>query len=563
MTRSRRGIWSALSVLLAIGLIATACQPGTTTPTQPASDYDPNGELVTNMGSEPDTIDPHKASFVNEIGVIMQVFEGLMSLDPKTLKPIPAAAAKDPEVSADGLKYKYTLRDGLKFSDGSPLTAKDFAYGYTRTCSPQNAGDYAFVLFIIVGCDAWYHMDPKKATPAELQAGKDKLGIKVVGDKEIEFTLTEPAAYFPSITYMWVGMPARESDITKGGDKWTEPATFIGNGPFKLTEWKHNEKMVFERNDNYRQQVKLKKKTQVMINEGAVAFAAYRNNELDVTGVAAEDLRTIDSDPALKAQMGDAGGSCTFYYGFNTKRAPFDDQKVRLAFAKSFDREAFIRDVQKIGQPAKGGFIRAGFPGYDETDTVQKFDAAAAKQLIAQSKYGAVTNAAFQGMKITYSSSARNKTRLEWVQQQWKNNLGVDIALDPVDSTAFTALTKKPETTPQVFVLGWCADFPDPQNWHTTVWISKDGISAGRTGYSNAEFDKLVREADKEKDTKKRDELYLKAGKILSEDAPAAWIYYDAGPRLVKPWVKGVTTTAIDAVLGQMRLWELYVTKKG
>jgi len=561
MTQRRKGIWSVPAFLMILGLIVSACT-STQGPEAQTGDYDPNGELITNMGSEPDTIDPHKASFLGEIGVVMQVFEGLMTLDPKTLKPIPAAAAKDPEVSADGLTYKYTLRDGLKFSDGTALTAKDFAYGYTRTCSPQNAGDYAFVLFIVKGCDKWYHMDPKKETPAALDAAKAELGIKVLSPKELEFTLIEPAAYFPSITYMWVGMPARESDVTKGGEKWTEPATYIGNGPFRLAEWKHNERMVFERNTNYRQEVKLKKKTQVMIVEGAVAFAAYRSNELDITGISAEDQRAIDSDPALKAQLSDSGGSCSFYYGFNNSKPPFDDAKVRLAFAKSFDREAYIKDVQKIGQPAKAGFIRHGFPGYDETDTIQKFDVAAAKTLVGQSKYGALTNAAFSGLKITYSSSARTKARMEWVQQQWKNNLGVDVALDPVDSTAYTALTKKPETTPQIFFLGWCADFPDQQNWHTTVWITKSGISAGRVGYSNPEFDKIVREADKEKDKAKRDELYNKAGKILSTDAPAAWVYYDASPVLRKPWVKGITSTAIDSVTGQMRLWEIYVTKK-
>lgn len=562
MTRRRNGSWSVLAVLMILGLIASACTSTPQGPQTPAGDYDPEGELITNMGSEPDTIDPHKGSFQGEIAVVMQVFEGLMSLDPKTLAPIPAAAAKMPEVSADGLTYKYTLRDGLKYSDGSPLTAKEFAYGYTRTCSPQNAGDYAFVLFIIKGCDAWYHMDPKTATPAQLDAAKANLGVKVVDNKTIEFTLIEPAAYFPSITYMWVGMPARESDITKGGDKWTEPATYIGNGPFKLVEWKHNERMVFERNTNYRQEVKLKKKTQLMIIEGAVAFAAYRANELDLMGIAAEDLRAVESDAALKAQLSDAGGACSFYYGFNLTKPPFDDQKVRLAFAKSFDREAYVRDVAKIGQPAKGGFIRAGYPGYDETDTIQKFDVAAAKTLIGQSKYGAITHAAFSGMKITYSSSARGKARMEWVQQQWKNNLGVDVGLDPVDSTAFTALTKKLETSPQIFYLGWCADFPDQQNWHTTVWISNDGSSSGDVGYSNPEFDKIVRAADQEKDKAKRDAEYLKAGKILSNDAPAAWVYYDANPQLLKPWVKGVTSTAIDAVLGQMRLWEIYVTKK-
>src|SRR5438445_132497 len=343
----------------------------------------------------------------------------------------------------------YTLLDGLKYSDGSAVTAKDYAFGFTRLCDPNVAGDYAFTGYVIVGCEAYNNLDPKKATPAELAAAKAKLGITASGN-DITFKLTEQAPYFNSIAALWVGVPSRESDVTKGGDKWTEPSTFIGNGPFKLTEWKHNEKMVYERNDNYRKPAQLKKWTKVMINEGAVAFAAYRNNELDAVGVAAEDLRTVDSDPDLKAQVRDVPGSCTFYYGFNTQKAPFTDPKVRLAFSKSFDRAAFINDVQKIGAPAES-FMPPGLPGYDKDDHTQKFDVTAAKAALASSTF--VGKPELTGIKFTYSSSARNKTRIEWAQQQWKTNLGIDVTPDPVDRTTYTQLVKKPETTPALFLL--------------------------------------------------------------------------------------------------------------
>ena len=563
MTQRRSGPWSIAVLLLILGLVVTACTGATTTtPQQPAADQaDPNGELITNAGGEPDTIDPNKASFQSEIAVILSVYEGLMTLDPATLKPMPATAAKDPDISADGLTWKVTLQPGLKYSDGSPLTAANYAYGFTRTCDPATAGDYAFVLYTIVGCEEWNGMDVKKATKAELDAAKAKLGVKANSATEIQFTLKEAAPYFKSILYMWVGMPVRESDVTKGGDKWTEPATYIGNGPFKMTEWKHNEKFVFERNDNYRKPAKLKKWTRVMINEGAVAFAAYRNNELDVTGVAAEDIRTVEGDAELKAQVQDVGSLATFYYGFNVTKPPFDDNNLRLAFAKSFDRTAYMRDVQKIGKPAEGGFIPPGMPGYDATDTTQKFDLTEAKKLFDAAK--PASKDALKGLKFTYSSSARTKTRVEWVTQQWKTAFGVDIALDPVDRTAYTALVKKPETTPQLFSLGWIADFPDQQNWLTTVWISKSGVSGSRTGYNNPEFDRLVKAADKEPDAKKRDDTYLQAGKILSKDAPAAWIYYDATKYLKKPWVKGVVNSSSDAVLGQFKMAEVFLTKKG
>ena len=559
--RRRSGMLSILSLLMIAGLLASACTsaPGTTTPSGGTDQLDQAGEITTNAGAEPDTIDPQKESFVNEVAQTMMVYEALMSFDAKTLKPVPGAAKAAPTLSSDGLTYTYTLRDGLKYSDGSAVTAKDFAYGFTRLCDPTTAGEYAFTGYIIAGCEAWNTMDPKSATQAELAAAKAKLGIKVNGDKDISFTLTEKAPYFNSIAALWVGVPVRESDVTKGGDKWTEPATFIGNGPFKLTEWKHNEKMVYERNDNYRTPAALKKWTKVMINESAVAFAAYQNNELDAVGVGAEQLRTIEGDADLKAQTVDVGGSCTIYVGFNNARAPFDDANVRMAFAKSFDRDAYIKDVALIGKAANaGGFIPPGMPGYDKDDTAQKFDPAAAKALLAKSKYANTDT--MKNLKFTYSASAANKTRIEWLQQQWQTNLGVNVAPDPVDATTYTSLVKKPETTPLMFRLGWCADYPDQQDWLTTVFHSQSTVT--HVGYKNATFDANVRKADADPNPESRDKTYQDASRQLSNDAAAAWWYYSATKYLRKPWLKGITDTVMDFEYGIFDLTHIGVTKK-
>ena len=564
MTKSRTGIWSVVALLAIASLLVSACSatpPSQGTTTGGAqSDVDPEGHITLNTASEPDTIDPQKSSFVNEIAQAAFVFEGLMTFDSKTTKPVPAAAAAQPKVSADGLKYTFTLRDGLKYSDGMAMTAKHFEYGFLRGCDPTAAGDYAFVLYIIVGCEAYNHVDTKAATPAELSAARAKVGVKAISDKEIEFTLTDPAPYFVPITALWQGWPVRESDVTKGGDKWTEPATYIGNGPFKLTEWKHNEKLVFERNDNYRKKIQIKKVTKVMINEAAVSFAAYRNNELDLIGVSPTTLRTVEGDAELKAQMTDVGGSCTFYYGMNVRRPPFDDINIRMAFAKSIDRAAYVKDVEQgIGKIADGGFIPPGFPGYDNTDKEQAYDVAAAKALL--DKASPASKAGLNGVKFTFSSNATNKARAEWAQSQWKTNLGVTVELDPVQSTAYSALFRKGLDSPQLFYLGWCADFPDAQNWHSTVWQT-GGISAGRTGYSSKTFDDKTKAADKEGDAAKRDAAYLEAGKILSKDVPAAWIYYEAGKRLTKPWIKGIIDNPIDyGIPGYFSLETVYVAK--
>ncbi len=565
----RRSPWSLLALLTALSLVVAACQAGPTTgpqaspgapgATAAAGDQDPDATLVTNMGSEPDTIDPHKASFVGEISVITNVFEGLMILDPATLKPVPGAAADQPEVSSDGLKYTFTLRDGLTFSDGEALTAEHFAFGWTRTCDPATAGQYSYVLYVIAGCQAWNEMDITTATAAELQTAKDAVGIRALDDKRVEFTTTEPAPYFASIATLWTGMPARESDITAGGDSWTEPETYIGNGPFKMTEWRHNESITFEANENYRQPVKLARWQYVMINETAVAFAAYQNDELDITSVTSENLRAVEGDATLSGEMVDVPGDCTFYYGFNIRKPPFDDQNVRMAFARSFDREDFVENVLAgIGKAADGGFIPVGQPGYDNTDKAQAFDVEAAKALLSESTYGSA--AGLPEIKFTFSSTNFNKLQAEWVQQQWKANLGIDIALDPVESTVYTQLVKEPETTPQLFYLGWCLDFPHEQNWHSTVWKSGAGVSAGRTGYNNPEFDRLTGEADRNTDADAAGATYLQAGKILSEDAPAAWVFYRQSKALIKPWVKGLSISA-RGVTG-LNKHEIYVAQR-
>ena len=556
MTPSRSRIWPLIGVLSLVVLVISACTQQSGGPsTSAGADADPNGEFRSNIGSEPDTIDPQVESFVDEIGVTMQVYEALMTFDIKTGKPIPAAAKDQPKVSADGLTYTYTLRDGLKYSDGKALTANDFKYGWQRLCDPATAGNYSFTGYIVAGCEAWNSMDPKKDDPAKLAAAKATFlnSVKVNGN-DISFTLTQQAPYFNSIAGLWVGVPTREDMVTKGGDKWTEPATYVGNGPFIFSEWNHNSKMVFTRNPNFRTPVKLAKWTKVMINEGAVAFAAYRSDELDEYGIAAEDLRSIDSDAALKAQVVEGPGSCSNYIAFNLKNAPFDDKNVRVAFVKSFDRDAYIADIQKIGKPSTS-FISPGIPGYDPGDTFQKFDPASAKTALAQASPAA--QAALANLKITYSATARGKTRLEWFQNQWKTNLGVNVSLDPVDTTTYTQLVKKLETAPQMFYIGWCADYYDQQDWLTTVFNSKSTQTP--TGYNNPTFDKLVADADKEPDAKKRDDLYQQASRLLSQDAPVGFVYYSTTKILQKPWVKNLYITPLG--FEEAGYIDLYVTK--
>jgi oligopeptide transport system substrate-binding protein len=336
------------------------------------------------------------------------------------------------------------------------------------------------------------------------------------------------------------------------------PENYVGNGPFMLTEHEPDTRVVFEANPNYNGPlgpVKLNRIEMAFIEESAVAFQAYKNGELDIGGVAAEDLAAVEGDATLSQQVVELPGSCTFYLGFNVTKAPFDNVKVRQAFAQAFDREAWVRDVfNGLALPTQT-FIPPGFPGYEETDQ-WAFNAEAAKATLAEAGFADVST--LPEIKLTFSSSARNKVRFEWVANQLKQNLGIDAVLDPVDPTAYTALVKDPATTPQMFYLGWCADYPDPQDWLSVVWKT-GGISSGRVGWSNKEYDDLVTQADIEQDPTKRAELYSQAQKILIEEAPAVFTSNDVNKLLVKPYVKGVEVTPLDYIPGFFNLPNLEV----
>jgi len=491
--------------------------------------------LRLNWGTEPEQLDPQKMSFVGEIGTGELVFEGLMKLD-KDLNPVPAAA-ESCEASADGLKYTCTVRQGLKYSDGQPLNAKNFEYAWKRLFDPRVPDkQYSFVAYDIAGAEELDSTDP--ADTAKIEELMGTLGVKATDDYHIEFTLKQPAAYFPYVLGLWTGWPSRQDLVEAGGDDWTRDQAgqyYIGNGPYVLKEYTE-QGFRFEANPNYREgQPKIKEIRGVFINDSAVAFQSYQKGELDAIGVAAEDYLTVKNDAELSKEFVQVAGSCNFYLGFNTKKAPFDNMKVRQAFAQAFDRQDYVDNVlQGLGSVALS-FIPPDRPGYAEDIKKWEFNAEAAKATLAEA--GFANGEGLPEIKLTYSSTPRNKTRMEWVQNQLKTNLGIDVPLDPVESTAYTALVKDDATTPQVFFLGWCQDYPDPQDWLTLVFHSESTIT--HVGWKNEQFDTLTRQADQEPDQAKRLELYHQAHEILVEEAPAVFLYFDVNPWLIKSYVKG------------------------
>jgi oligopeptide transport system substrate-binding protein len=235
---------------------------------------------------------------------------------------------------------------------------------------------------------------------------------------------------------------------------------------------------------------------------------------------------------------------------FHQQKEPFNDPAVRQAFSYALDREAWVKDVvQGLGYPTLT-WIPKGFPGYQEGETRFGYNPEKARQTLADAGYTVENGQLKKGDKTfevtdTFGDTPRNRTRNEWLVAKWKEVLGIDIKLDPVEPTAYTALTKDVNTAPQMFILRWCADYPDPQNWLSAYW--KTGAFGERIGFSNPEMDKLMNQADAELDPKKRMDLYQQAQDLLVGGGYVAFMWNDVNAYLVKPWVQGVTATAMDA----------------
>lgn len=506
------------------------------------------GVLRANIGAYPDTLDPHQASFLNEVQVLKLVYEGLTKLD-KDLNVV-GGAAESWKVAEDGVTWTFILRPNLTYSDGTPLTAKNFEYALKRAASPQVGGQYQSSTFDILGAEEYGTADLKTMSADALVALRDKMAVQAVDDHTLVIRTRAPIAYFPSVMSLWIAYPVREDILVKAGETWWQKAeNHIGNGPFKLQTLIEPQSASFVPNLLYYDPPKLGRIDLRFMTDSKVVFDAYKNDELDLIHLAADDLDAVMRDPTLSQQVVRYGGSCTLGFFFNMSKPPFNNRDARLAIAKGIDREQFVRDLLRgIGRPTTS-WIPAGLPDHNpEAGRNLAYDPAAARALWQRVGYKGE-------IKLTYGSGVRTKARFEFIADQIVKNLGATATLDPVEPTALSALGKSLETHPMIALGGWCADYPDPQNWMSVYWDSK-GFAA-RYGYKNETVDRLQRVADAEPDALRRTSLYQEAEKLVLEDVGVAPLYHSENIFLVKPYVKGYITTAQDHLLGEFTITEM------
>ncbi len=512
----------------------------------PACSSAPTGPqvLTVNIAGEPSQIDPNRASWSTERTVIMQVFEGLLGFNQDlTLRAIGATEIPTIDnggISADGKTYTFNLNQDVTWSDGTKVTANDYVYSIKRLFDPDLAAEYTSFYFGIVGGEAYYSaIDQDAATKAQL---KDAVGVRAVDQYTLEIKLDAARPTFLQLMALWPSYPLRQDIISQYGDTWTEPPHYIGNGPFLMTEWVHSDHITLVKNPNYwGDKAKLDTLTLNMITDANALFAAYQNNEVDIAGVPAGTESTVMADPVLGLEILRYAELTTFAFQFNVDAAPFTNKNLRKALNAAIDRESFINNIRGgVGQAAYS-WIPPGMPGYDATlGADYHFDVTKAQAFLTAAGYN---NGSEVGeLRLQYADTGINPTIAQFVQQQVKVNLNIDVVLEPMERKAFTQAVNAEQYTWAWY--GWGADYPDPDNWLPQLF----GTDAGNnhTNYSNPAFDALCTQALAELDNTVRLQLWADAQAMVVDDAPVLFMQYRERFVVVKPHVKGLKYTGMD-----------------
>ncbi len=488
-------------------------------------------------------IDPQKSVRTNEGAVLGLNYEGLTRLD-KDLKTVPAAA-KSWEFNQDQTQVTFHLRDGLTYSDGSPLTAENFRYAIERTCDPNTAGGYQAILFDIAGCQEF--AKTISTDTAGYDAARAALGVRAPDARTLVIQLTHPAPYFVTVASLPVFYPAQEDLIKNGGANWwKDPANQVGNGPFQITRIDPDQRITFTTNDRYwAGKPKLAGIELITEGQSSVALQAYRAGQLDIVQVDPSQLPAIKDDPELANQVVSYPAAETYGMDINLKQEPFQDRKIREAFSMAIDRKTYCEQIRSGACSPTLSWIPAGVPGAIQTGKFG-YDPAAAKQAITESSYGSADKV--PEVKVSFSSDdPAAQPRAAWLAGQLRDVLGIRITLDPIEGKTLQAMTAENASHPQLAIYGgWAEDYPDPQNWLSIYWKCDTAFASAR-GYCNPDFDRIVDQADREIDPVKRLSLYEQAGRILVDDVPGPFAYNPVKTFLVKPSVTGYSTTPEDS----------------
>lgn len=499
-------------------------------------DDKPTGGVFRRLWADPPTLDPALVTDGTSYAIVIELFSGLVKLTGESDDPIAMDLAESYSVSNEGKTYKFVLKDDLKFSDGSPLTASDFKWSWERAALPETEspivdeflGDIIGVQAIIDG----------EATTAE--------GIEVIDDHTLQVTIDAPKPYFiAKLTYP-IAFVVNADNVTSGGENWTDDP--VGTGPFVLKSYSIGERMILSKNSNYWGDPAYLDEVHMLLAGGS-AMAMYENDEIDITGIGLADLeRVTDPEEELSKDVVEVPPSfSTSYIGFNVEEAPFDDVHFRRALNFAVDKQLVANAVfSDLVRPATG-VIPPGFVGFNPDLEGLAFDEEKAKEELAKSKYADPETRPRIVITLPGTGGSPSLTT-EVVADMWRRTLEVDVEIQQVEWATF--LQDLHRNRLQAFSLAWQADYPDP---HTFVDVLfRTGSSINNTNYSNPDVDALLEQANVEADPVRRIKLYQEAEEMIVEDA--AWLplwWGVEGKVLVKQRVGGMTFPPLSVPIYQ------------
>jgi oligopeptide transport system substrate-binding protein len=504
---------------------------------QPAETPTPTREegVLNLWDTGPITLDPAISSEMTSHAYVTQIFSGLVRPGDEA-KPVPDIA-ESWQMSDDGKTYTFYLRKGAKFHDGKEVTAQDFKYSWERACLPETGSQTAATyLGDIVGAK---DVLEGKATKIS--------GIEVVDNYTLKVTIDAPKVYFlDELTYP-TAFVVDKANIASGKEWWLKPN---GTGPFKLKEWKLDELLALEPNELYYGQLPNIKRVDYHLLAG-VPMAMYEMDQIDVAEVDEYYIdRAADESGPFYKELAVFPELSFFYIGFNTQKPPFDDVNIRRAFCYAVNKERIIKIILKDMMTKADGILPPNMPGYNEKLQGLDYDVAKAKSLIASSKYGSVAN--LPPIMLTDSGLGGNIPEyLGAIIQDWRENLGVEVSVRQLEPEIFNYHLR--EEADEMFISGWIADYPDPQNFLDVLFHTGAQYNTGN--YSNTQVDTLLDRAGTEQDETARFIMYQQAEQKIVDEAACLPLWFGKTYLLIKPYVKGYK---LD-IQGVPTLKEVYV----
>ena len=493
-------------------------------------------KLTFALQSEPDGYDPGITNNSFASPFMTQLFEGLVTYN--AAGEIVPGNAESWTISPDGKVYTFALRKNLKWSNGKPLTAKDYQYSLLRVLDPATGARFADMLTVyVVGAEEYYAGT----------GSKEAVGIKVLNDYSLQISLKEPAPYYLGILAMWVYSPVNQEAVQASPERWTmDPATFVSNGPFKVASIKMGEGLVLQKNEHYwnAANVRISEINFRFILEPATALSAFEKGEIDgFREVPASDiprLRTSSDALHILPSFG------TTFYDVNNTKAPYSDPKVRKALALALDRDELINNVLQAPSTPTMALVSPGyvFNGVDFTEAHKKYgfsakaDVEQARKLLAEA--GFPNGAGFPELELSYYTNATVKKMVEAMQQMWEKNLNIKVKIAVEDWAIYYARIQKMDY--DVGAMGWGGDYLHPM---TFLQLFTSNSTNNHVGYKNPEYDDLISRAINETDPAKAVVLMHQAEDIFVRDLPVISLYSRSLSIMMAPYVKDWTFTAL------------------